>query len=111
MTDFRALGRKGGLTTSSRHDMRAAAARARAASPNAVDYFYPLVDVEADGEELDESERDRRAHVKQRIYFREMAERRAKKNGGKTTKAAGTPPAADALTEAHQLGPDGRPSG
>jgi hypothetical protein len=72
--DYRALGRKGGLTSVVRHGGRAMAARARAASPTEVSYFYRFVD--PDGT-LAVSDRAERARALQRIYFTDLAKRSA----------------------------------
>jgi hypothetical protein len=79
--DFRELGRLGGLTTASRNDMCAVAANARKSAPSSLEgYWYPKVDPR---NELDLSDRDRRARAAQRRYFADMArKRKAKQNGG-----------------------------
>jgi hypothetical protein len=105
--EYQALGRLGGLATAATHDMRRVAAHARRFAPSSLDYWRAKVDAKG---ELAKSDRDSRARAAMRLHYSKMS-RKQKKNGEGTTKAAGTPPAADALTEAHQLGPDGRPSG
>jgi hypothetical protein len=75
--DFRALGRRGGLTTASRHDMRATAARARKRSPGQLDYWRERVD--PDGA-LPASDREQRAHAARRIYFSDLARKRVTPN-------------------------------
>lgn len=77
---LRKIGRRGGLSTASGHDMRATAAHARKSAPSSLEYFYPEVDAEFG--ELDKSDRDGRARARQRRYFSDLArKRKSKKNG------------------------------
>jgi hypothetical protein len=77
-TDYRALGRRGGWTTASKHDMRAVAAHARKSAPSSLDYWRARVD--PDGA-LDASDRDGRARAAQRRYFSDLARKRKKSKG------------------------------
>jgi hypothetical protein len=72
--DYRALGRRGGLTTSATRDMRAVAAHARKSAPSSLDYWRARVTTE-DGP-LDASDRDRRARALMRLYFQDLARKR-----------------------------------
>jgi hypothetical protein len=76
-TDYRALGRRGGLTTAATNDMREFAARARKSSPSSFEYWCAKVDPLG---ELDHSDREGRARAAQSLYFGDLAKKR-KKNG------------------------------
>jgi len=79
-TDFRALGRRGGLRTAATRDMRAVASVARRSSPSSFDYW--LAKVDPDGT-LDKSDRERRARAAQRLYFSDLARKRHAKTAEK----------------------------
>jgi hypothetical protein len=66
-SDYRALGRRGGLATASRHDMRAVAAHARRRSPSSLDYWRAKITEEFG--DLDASDRDTRARAAMRLHF------------------------------------------
>jgi hypothetical protein len=84
--DYKALGKRGGLTTAARHDMRATAAHARRSAPNNIEYFYDEVDKDRT---LAKSDRDARARAAQRLYFSSLAKRRTNAtNSAPATKGA-----------------------
>jgi hypothetical protein len=72
-TGFRALGRRGGLTTAATRDMRKVAAHARKSAPSSLEYWIDRVDPER---ELELSDREQRAHAAMRLYFSDLARRR-----------------------------------
>lgn len=70
--EARRIGRLGGLTTASRHDMREVAAHARKSGPNNVEYFYDEVDKDR---KLTKSDRHRRAKAAQSLHFSNIRRR------------------------------------
>jgi hypothetical protein len=87
-TDYRKLGRKGGLTTMASHDGRAIAAHARKSSPQSLDYWRARV-VEKFGA-LDASDCDQRARAAMRLHFTELGKKSAaarRKRAGKVLNA------------------------
>jgi hypothetical protein len=94
-TDFRALGRRGGLTTAATRDMRKVAAHARKSAPSSLAYFYPEVDPDR---VLDQSDREQRARAAQRLWFARIARKR--KTGNETTAA---PDKATAANTDHEV--------
>jgi hypothetical protein len=78
--DYRRLGRKGGNTTASRHNMLQAAARARRSGPNYIEAWLDKVDPD---HELAPADREIRARAAQSLWYSDLAKRKkAKKNGG-----------------------------
>jgi hypothetical protein len=69
--DFKTLGRRGGIVTSSRHNMNEVAAHARRNAPSSLDYWRAKVTEEFG--DLPASDRDRRARAAQRLHFSDLA--------------------------------------
>jgi hypothetical protein len=83
--DYVALGRKGGLTTASRHSMSAVAANARKSSPSSLDFW-----VAKQPADLPASDREARAEAARRLWFTKLAaksaaSRKRKASDAKTT--------------------------
>jgi hypothetical protein len=87
-TDYRALGKRGGLATAASRDMRIVAAHARKRSPQSLDYWRARV-VEEYGA-LDASDCDQRAQARMRLHFAELGKKSAatrRKRAGKVLNA------------------------
>jgi hypothetical protein len=100
-TDFRALGKRGGLATAASRDMRVVAAHARRRSPQSLDYWRARV-VEEYGA-LDASDCDQRARAAMRLHFTELGKKSAaarRKRAGKVLNATnGHPDQAPAVND------------
>jgi hypothetical protein len=89
--DFRALGKRGGLTTAATHDMRRVAANAPKSAPSNFDYWRQKI-TERFGE-LDPSDRDARAaqsHCFSNLAQRSASNRRRNKAEKSTSARNGT---------------------